>query len=129
MHGIASRQRSIPQNNLLRTLYHDFVNCQHLIYYTEQCVKSRLNCVAAIDGDVPVQNFLHNLGNGNKTLTVGDQFLEQTLCVSFVTMRCTDQINSPASCVRCFRECNAYLNIPCPAIILPRAAHAIPRDF
>ena len=90
MHGIAGRQLSIPQNNLLRTLHHGFVNRQHLIHYTEQCIKSRLNCIAAIDGDVPVQDFLQYLGIGNKTLTVGDQFLKQTLCVSFVTMRCAD---------------------------------------
>jgi hypothetical protein len=78
MHGVASRQLSIPQNNLLCTLHHGFVNRRHLIYYTEQCVKSRLNCVAAIDGDLPVQDFPQNLGIGNKTLTVGDQFLKQT---------------------------------------------------
>jgi hypothetical protein len=46
MDGVASRQVSIPQNNLLRMLHHCLVNRQHLIYYTEQCVKSRLNCVA-----------------------------------------------------------------------------------
>ena len=70
---------SIPQNNPLRMLHHCLANRQHLIYYTEQCVKSTMNCVAAIDGDIPVQDFLQNLGIGNKTLTVGDQFLEQTL--------------------------------------------------
>jgi len=80
-----------PRTICFATLHHGFVNRQHLIYYTEQCVKSRLNCVAAIDGDIPVQDFPQNLGIGNKTLTVGDQFLEQTLCVSFVTMRCADR--------------------------------------
>ena len=81
MHGVASRQVSIPQNNLLRMLHHCLVNRQHLIYYTEQCVKSRLNCVAPIDGDIPVEDFLQDLGIGYKTLTVGYQFLERS-CAS-----------------------------------------------
>jgi hypothetical protein len=66
---------------------------QHLIYYTEPSVESWLNCVAAIDCDISVQDFPQDLGIGNKTLTVGDQFFEQTVRVSFVRMRCTDQIH------------------------------------
>ena len=100
MHGISSRQLSIPRTICFACCTTLSSTAQHPIYYAEQCVKSRLNWVAAIDGDIPVQNFLQYLGIGNKMLTVGDQFLEQTLCVSFVTMRCADQINRPASCCR-----------------------------
>ena len=63
----------------------------HLIYDTEQCIKSRLNRVAPVDGDINVQDFLQYLGIGNKTLTVGNQFLEQTLCVSLVN----DEVRRP----------------------------------
>ena len=90
MHSVTGRQLSIPEDNLLRTLDNGAVNREHLIYYTEQRVESWLNCVATIDCDIPVQDFLQDLGIGNKTLTVGDQLLEQTLCVSFVRMRRAD---------------------------------------
>jgi hypothetical protein len=90
MYRVTGRQLSISQNNLLRTLHHRAINRQHLIYDTEQSVESWLNCVATIDCDIPVQDFLQDLGIGNKTLTIGDQLLEQTLCVSFVRMRCAD---------------------------------------
>jgi hypothetical protein len=93
MYSVTSRQLSILQDNLLRTLDNGAVNREHLIYYTEQSIESWLNCVAAIDCDVSVQDFLQDLGIGDKTLTVGDQFLEQALCVGFVRMRCADQIH------------------------------------
>ena len=62
MHRVAGRQRAIPQNNLLRMLHHGFVNRQRLIYDTEQCIKSRLNCVAPVDGDIPVPDFFNASG-------------------------------------------------------------------
>jgi hypothetical protein len=93
MHSATGRQLSIPQDNLLRTLDNGAVHCEHLIYYTEQSVESWLNCVAAIDCDVSVQDFLQDLSIGDKTLTVGDQFLEQALCIGFVRMRRADQIH------------------------------------
>ena len=114
MHGISSRQLSIHRTICFACCTTGFVNRQHLIYYAEQCVKSRLNCGPAIDGDIPVQNFLQNLGIGNKMLTVGDQFLEQTLCVSFVTMRCADQINRPASCGRMLSRMQRLLEYTLP---------------
>lgn len=93
MHRVAGRKLSISQNNLLRTLHHDAVHRQHLIDDTEQSVESWLNCVAAIDCNISVQDFLQDLGIGNQTLTVGDQLLEQTLRVRFVRMRCANQIH------------------------------------
>jgi len=48
MYSVTSRQLSILQDNLLRTLDNGAVNREHLIYYTEQSIESWLNCVAAI---------------------------------------------------------------------------------
>ena len=76
MHCVTSRQLPIPQNNLLRALHHRAVNCQHLIYHTEQSIESWLNCVAAVDRDVSVEDFLQDLRIGDQALTVGDQLLE-----------------------------------------------------
>jgi len=93
MHRVTGRQLSVPQNDLLRTLHHRDVYRQDLIYYSEQSVESWLDCVAAIDCNISVQDLLQDLGIGNKTLTVGDQLLQQALRVNFVRMRCADQIH------------------------------------
>jgi len=47
----------------------------------------------AIDCDIAVRDFQQDLGIGDKTLTVSDQFLEQALHIGFVRMRCADQIH------------------------------------
>ena len=48
----------MPQHNLFRSLCCLAINSQHLIDDTEQSIKRWLDCIAVVDGDVPVQDLL-----------------------------------------------------------------------
>jgi hypothetical protein len=76
MHGITRRQLPIPQDNLFCTLCNRPINSQYLIHDAEQSVERWLNCVAAVDGDVAVQDLLENLGVRNQALALGDGLFE-----------------------------------------------------
>jgi hypothetical protein len=58
MRCISRRRLTIPQGNLLRTLCDGPINSQHLIHDADQSVETGLDCVAAVDGDLAVQDFL-----------------------------------------------------------------------
>jgi hypothetical protein len=55
--------------------------------------KRRLDGVAAIDGDVAMQDLLQHLSIGDEALPLADQPFEQSLCVALVRVRRTDQIH------------------------------------
>jgi hypothetical protein len=74
MHRISRRQLPIPQDNLFRTLCDGPINRQHLIHDADQSVERGLDCVAAVDGDVTVQDFLENLRVRNQALALADAF-------------------------------------------------------
>src|SRR5712671_974990 len=57
MHRISRRQPPIPQDNLFRTLCDGPINSHD----ADQSVERGLDCVAAVDGDAAVQDFLVNL--------------------------------------------------------------------
>lgn len=93
MHGIPCRQLPMPQDNLFRTFGDGPIHGQHLIDDAEQGVKRRLDCVAAVDGNVAVQDLLKHFGIRNEALPVADQFLEQALRVALMRMRRTNEIH------------------------------------
>jgi hypothetical protein len=83
---ISRRQMPIPQYNLFRTLCIGLTNRNYLIDDSEQSVERGLDCIAAIDGDVPMQDLLKYLGIGNQALALADQLFQQLLRVAFVRM-------------------------------------------
>src|SRR6266480_3178058 len=93
MHRIARRQLPIPQDNLFRTLRDGPINSQHLIHDAQQSVERRLDCVAAVDSGVAVQNFLENLGVRYQALALADHLFEQSTRVALVGMRSTNQVH------------------------------------
>jgi hypothetical protein len=93
MHRISRPKMPIPQYNLFRTLYIGLTNRKYLIDDSEQSVERGLDCIAAIDGDVPVQDLLKYLGIGNQALALADQLLQQLLRVAFVRMGWPDEVH------------------------------------
>jgi hypothetical protein len=79
--------RPISQDNMFRTLSDGPINGQHLIHDADQSVKRRLDCVAPVDSDVAVQDFLENLGVRNQALALADHLFEQSSRAALVGMR------------------------------------------
>jgi len=52
-----------------------------------------LDGIAAVDGDIPVQDLLQDLGIRNQALSVADKIFEQSLRVGLVRVRRADQIH------------------------------------
>jgi hypothetical protein len=74
MDSITRRQPSMsPQDNLLGTLGGGTRNVKDLIDDAEQSVERRLDGVPAVDGNVPMQDLLQDLGVGDEALAVIDQ--------------------------------------------------------
>ena len=90
---MSRRQMPIPQHNLFRTLCIGLTHRKYLIDDSEQSVERGLNCIAAIDGDVTVQDLLKYLGVGNQALALADQVFQQLLRVAFVGMSWPDQVH------------------------------------
>ena len=87
MDRIARRQPAMPQDNLLGTLGGGPRNVKHLIDDAKQSVERRLDGVPAVNGDVPMQDLLQDLGVGNEALAIIDQLFEPSLCVALVGVR------------------------------------------
>jgi len=85
--------RRCPRTISLATLDGDPRNAKHLIDNPEQSVEGRLDGVPTVDGDVPMQDLLQDLGVGDEALAVTDQLFEQSLCVALVGVRRTHQIH------------------------------------
>ena len=66
MESITCRQPSMSQDNLLGTLGGGSRNVKNLIDDAEQCVERRLDGVPAVNGDVPMQDLLQDLGVGDE---------------------------------------------------------------
>ena len=62
MDSITRRQPTMSQDYLLGSLGGGPRNVKHLIDDTEQSVERRLDGVPAVDGDVPMQDLLQDLG-------------------------------------------------------------------
>ncbi len=93
MESMTRRQPSMSQDNLLGTLGGGPRNVKHLIDDAEQSVERRLDGVPAIDGDVPMQDLLQDLGVGDEALAVIDQLFEPSLCVTLVGVRRAHEIH------------------------------------
>lgn len=93
MDRIARGNMPMPHDNLLCAFDGHKINRQHLIANPEDGVKCRLDGIAAVDGDITVQDFLEDLGIGNQALAVADQIFKESLRVGLVRMRCTHQIH------------------------------------
>jgi hypothetical protein len=77
MDSITRRQPSISQDNLFGTLRGGPGDVKHLIDDAEQSVERRLDGIPAVDGDVPMQDLLQDLGVGDEALALIDQLFEQ----------------------------------------------------
>ena len=73
----------MPEHNLLGSFYYDPVNGQDLINDAQQNIEGRLDGVAAIDGNIAVQDFLEHLSIGDQPLAVSDQLSSQR-CASLL---------------------------------------------
>jgi len=93
MESITRRQPSMSQDNLLGTLGGGPRDVKHLIDDAQQSVKRRLDGVPAVDGDIPMQDLLQDLGVGDEALAVSDQLFQQSLCVTLVGMRRAHEIH------------------------------------
>lgn len=93
MDGIARRKSFLPQDNLLGTLGSRPGDFQHLIDNSKKCIESWLDGVTAVDSNIPMQYLLEDLRVGDEALTVAEQPLKQSLCVSFVRVRRAHQIH------------------------------------
>jgi len=93
VHRVACRHLLISQDNLLRTFCNYPVHRQHFIHHPEQSVKSRLDGVPAVDGNVTVQNLLKHLRIGDQSLAVRDHSFQQSLSVRLVHVRRADKIH------------------------------------
>ncbi len=76
MYSVASRQASILQNDLFGALDDCAIYDQNAIHYAKQGVEGRLDCIPAIDCHIAMQDFLQNLGIGDKWLAISDQFFQ-----------------------------------------------------
>ena len=66
----------VPQNDLFRSLCIGPFNRQNLIDDAKQSVERRLDCIAAIDRHVTMQDFLKYFGIRHQALTFADQFFQ-----------------------------------------------------
>jgi hypothetical protein len=82
-----------PQENLFRTFCEGPVNSQHLIHHAEQSVERGLDCVAAVDNDLAVQDFLENLGVRKQAVALVNHFLQRSSREALVRMRSAHQIH------------------------------------
>jgi hypothetical protein len=69
------------------------INGLYLIDNSKQGIECGLDCVATVDRDVTVQDFLEHLGVCNQAFAIADEFFDQSLRVSFVRMRGADQVH------------------------------------
>ena len=93
MESITHRQPPMSQDNLLGTLGGGPRNVKHLIDDAEQSVERRLDGVPAVEGDVPMQDLLQDLGVSDQALAVIDQLFERSLCVALVGVRRAHEIH------------------------------------
>ena len=93
MDSVTRRQPSMSQDNLLGTLGGGPCNVKNLIDDAEQSVERRLDGVPAVDGDIPMQDLLQDLGVGDEALAVIDQLFEQSLGVALVRVRRAHEIH------------------------------------
>ena len=93
MDRITRRHPSMTQDNLLGTPNGASRDVKHLINDAKQSVERRLDGVPAVDGDVPMQDLLQNLGVGDQALAVIDQLFEPPLRVAFVGVRRAHKIH------------------------------------
>ncbi len=97
--------------------------------------KAGLDRIAPVDGDIPVENLLQNLGVGDQTLAHGDGALEQASHVRLVRVLGADEIHRnggvaedhPASRARYPRSisANILLDLPGRERVTRRRAYAL----
>ncbi len=83
----------MSQHDLFSAFGGGLIDCQNLIHDPEQDVKRRLNGIAAIDSDVPANNFLQDFGIRHQSLPLADQPFKQSLSIALVRMRRADEIH------------------------------------
>jgi hypothetical protein len=92
---MASRaeRRRYPEDNLFGTFGNCPVNGKHFIHNIQKGIKSKLKVMMPIDGRIPMQNLLQDLGVRNQALTLAHELFQQPLGISLVGTGCTDQIH------------------------------------
>jgi len=86
MHCVARRETSATKDNLLGALDDGAVDSQHLIDNAEQGIKCRLNCIAAVDSHIPVQDLLQHCCIRDESLAVAQQAFYPSLRVYLMRM-------------------------------------------
>ena len=74
--SIAGREARMAEDNLLGTFGGGPRDVKHLIDDAQQSVECRLDGVPAVNGDVAMQDLLHDLGVGDEALAIIDQLFE-----------------------------------------------------
>ena len=93
MNGISRGQSPVFQHNLLGAFHCIAGDRQDLVYNRKHGIKGGLDCLAAVDGDIAVQDFLQGFRIGYQALARTDEFFQPPLSIYFVLMRRADQIH------------------------------------
>ncbi len=88
-----AESRAMSEDNLLGTFGGGPRDVKHLIDDAQQSVERRLDGVPAVNGDVPMQDLLQDLGVGDEALAIIDQLFEPSLSVALVGVRRAHQIH------------------------------------
>jgi hypothetical protein len=73
MNGIAGGEVVAAQNDALRPLHRGAVDRQDVVNHRQKDIEGRLYGVAAIDGDVPMEDLLQDLGIRDEALAGSHQ--------------------------------------------------------
>jgi hypothetical protein len=93
MQGVSGGQVPVTQDDLFGTFHSREIYSKNFIDDGEQCVKSRLYRVGAVNGDVTVKNFLQDFGICNQSLPFTDQLFEPPLSIALMPVRHANQIH------------------------------------
>jgi len=89
VNAVASGEAAVSQDNLFGTFGNCPVNGKHFIHNIQKGIKSKLNVMMPIDGRIPMQNLLQDLGVRNQALTLAHELFQQPLGISLVGTGCT----------------------------------------
>lgn len=73
MYSVASRNPPILKHNFLTALNCPLIDGEDLVHDGKECVESKLDGIAAINGNITMQNLLQNLGIRHEALTIPHQ--------------------------------------------------------
>ncbi len=87
MKRVSGRQTRVPKDDLLGPFEVDQLGGEDFVGNAQERVEGRLDRVAPIDGDVPVQNLLERLYVRDETLSFGKTPFQDLLSVPLVRVK------------------------------------------